>query len=86
MTKKHFWQDGLNVKELKVAALLLLLFIFAFFAGKQIWVNGDISPNLLFFLQTLVAAVAGVKAVEEISNRSRQHQPQQYQNYEKEGY
>lgn len=57
---KHFWINGLSVYEAKFSSLVLVMFIVVGFGMWGVVKFGDIPNNVMFLLQTLIAAITGI--------------------------
>lgn len=69
--KKHFWQEGLSIKESKFSVLVLLLIFCVGIALRSYVFIGEIGHNLVEIIRVLVYAVAGVNVAESFGRAFR---------------
>ena len=64
-----FLKDGLSIDETKVSAMVIAFLSTTIFALIMYILHGDITMNLLNFLNTLVYGITGVNVIEKLVNK-----------------
>jgi hypothetical protein len=65
---KNFIKNGLSLDEFKVSSLIIALLVFSGVGIYAFFKNGDIPPNFMSILTTIVVTVGGVNAAKLFTN------------------